>query len=175
MKFHFIANRSALLAAVSLLAAGSLSSCASMVVGAISGGAPPTPKFMRGASVTIQGAGPMEVRAATVDIMTENDFRLASPINDMMVFEKAGTRHDELMYGAYGSRPMRQRVTITLEMGDDPESISLLAEGKVVREYSNMSGEETGYLLAGGRHRYGKYLKLIKKRAERTASEKEVF
>ena len=37
MKFHFIANRSALLAAVSLLAAGSLSSCASMVVGAMSG------------------------------------------------------------------------------------------------------------------------------------------
>lgn len=126
----------------------------------------PTPKIFRGADVTIRGAGVMEVRQAVADVMTENEFRLASPFGNVMTFEKEGTRNDEWMYGSYGSRPMRQRVTVTITMGEDPEAIELVASGQVVREYGNMSGEETGYLFAGGALRYGKYLDMIKKRVE---------
>lgn len=126
----------------------------------------PTPQIFRGADVTIRGAGAMEVRQAVVDVMMENEFRLASPVGNVMTFEKEGTRHDEWMYGSYGSRPMRQRVVITITMGDDPETIEVVASGKVVREYGNMSGEETGYLFAGGALRYSKYLDMVKKRVE---------
>jgi hypothetical protein len=126
----------------------------------------PTAQVFRGADVTIRGAGAMEVRQAVADVMTENEFRLASPIGNVMTFEKDGTRHDEWMYGSYGSRPMRQRVIITITMGDDPETIEVVASGKVVREYGNMSGEETGYLFAGGAMRYSKYLDMVKKRVE---------
>jgi hypothetical protein len=123
-------------------------------------------RFMRGADVDIRGAGAMEIRQAVVDVMTENDFRLASPFGNSMSFEKAGTRNDEWMYGSYGSRPMRQRVTVTLEIGDDPEIIRLVATGVVVREYSNMSGEEIGGLFAGGAMRYSRYLDQVKDRVE---------
>lgn len=128
--------------------------------------------FFHGADVTVRGAGVMEVRQAVVDVMTENEFRLASPFGNIMTFERDGTRHDEWMYGSYGSRPMRQRVTVTVAMGDDPETIELLASGKVVREYSNMSGEESGYLFAGGAARYGKYLDMIRDRVHRQVRER---
>jgi len=162
MNLHLMCMRRVLPAVFWLVAASAgLSSCQH------GGGGASAPHMLRGASVTIRRAGAMEVRSATVDVMTENGFRLASPYGDVMVFEKEGTRNDELMYGSYGSRPMRQRVTISLEMGEEVETVRLLAEGKVVREYGNMSGEETGWLLAGGRHRYGKHLKQIKARVER--------
>lgn len=124
----------------------------------------PRKKVFNGADLTIKGAGVLEVRQAVVDVMMENEFRLTSPMGNVMTFEKAGTRNDEWMYGSYGSRPMRQRCTITLSMGDDPESIDLVAAGEVVREYGNMTGEETGWLFAGGALRYGKYLDQIKER-----------
>lgn len=130
-----------------------------------------SPQLFRGADVNVRGAGAIEIRQAVVDVMTEQEFRLASPFGNSMTFEKDGTRNDELMYGSYGSRPMRQRVTVTLEIGDDPEVIRLVASGLVVREYSNMSGEETGYLFAGGALRYGKYLDMIKHRVERPSRE----
>lgn len=140
--------------------AGSLCSCQT------DGEGNPTSQMFHGADVTIRGAGVMEVRQAVADVMTENEFRLASPFGNFMTFEKEGTRNDEWMYGSYGSRPMRQRVTITITMGEDPETIEVVASGKVVREYGNMSGEETGYLFAGGALRYGKYLDMIKERVE---------
>jgi hypothetical protein len=82
------------------------------------------------------------------------------------VFEKAGTRNDEWMYGSYGSRPMRQRVTVTLTVGDDPDTIELVASGQVVREYGSMSGEQLGNLFAGGATRYSRYLDIVKERLE---------
>jgi hypothetical protein len=139
------------------------------------GDSQPTPHYFRGATETVHGAGIMEVRSATADVMTENEFRLASPFGNVMTFEKDGTRHDELMYGSYGSRPMRQRVTITISVGDDPEAITLHAEGQVVRESGNMSGEETGYLFAGGKLRYGKYLDLIRNRVKEQMRERASF
>ncbi len=123
----------------------------------------PRRRPFHGADVKIKGAGVLEVRQAVVDVMTENQFRLTTPIGNVMTFEKEGTRNDEWMYGSYGSRPMRQRCTITLTIGDDPETIELVASGEVVREYSNMTGEEIGWLPAGGALRYGKYLDMIKK------------
>lgn len=130
-------------------------------------------RIFRGADVTIRGATMMEVRHAVVDVMTENDFRMASPFGNIMSFEKEGTRHDEWMYGSYGSRPMRQRVTISITLGDKPETIELVASGQVVREYGNMSGEEKGRLFANGALRFGKYLDMVKERVERQMRQAE--
>ncbi|MFN0127121.1 MAG: hypothetical protein ACKV19_10610 [Verrucomicrobiales bacterium] len=130
-------------------------------------------RIFHGADVTISGATTMEVRHAVVDVMTENEFRMASPFGNIMSFEKEGTRNDEWMYGSYGSRPMRQRVTISISLGEKPETIELVASGQVLREYGNMSGEEKGRLFANGALRYGKYLDMIKERVERQVREAE--
>jgi hypothetical protein len=127
----------------------------------------------RGADVTIRGAGATEVKSAVVDVMTEQGFRLASPFGSVMTFERDGTRHDEWMYGAYGSRPTRQRVTITTTYGEKPDTIDLVATGIVVREFSAMSGEETGHLFARGALRYGKYLDMIRDRVHSERRESE--
>jgi hypothetical protein len=168
MTDHPLLSKHFLLVAVSALAVavGGLSSCQSDEDPYRSHG------FFRGADVNIRGAGALEIRQTVVDVMTENDFRLASPFGNSMTFEKEGTRNDEWMYGSYGSRPMRQRVTVTLEIGDDPEIIRLVASGVVVREYSNMSGEETGGLFAGGAMRYSRYLDQIKARVEHSVRER---
>jgi hypothetical protein len=137
--------------------------------------AKPGPRVFRGADETVRGAGTMEVKNAVVDVMTENGFRMASPFGSMMTFEKEGTRNDELMYGAYGSRPMRQRVTITVAAGEKPDTVELFASGKVVREYGHMTGEESGWLLAGGALRYGKYLDMIRDRVHRQVRERQTF
>ncbi len=164
MSGYFARIRGSAEAAAAVLAVGLAALAASCQSG---GDANLTPSYFRGASETIRGAGVMDVRHAIVDVMTEDGFRLASPFGDVMSFESDGTRHDEWMYGAYGSRPMRQRVTITIEVGDNPETLKLFAAGMVVREYGNLEGEESGYLFAGGRHRYGKYLRMIEARVKR--------
>jgi hypothetical protein len=137
--------------------------------------AKPGPRIFRGADETVRGAGTMEVKNAVVDVMTENGFRMASPFGSMMTFEKEGTRNDELMYGSYGSRPMRQRVTITVTPGEKPDTVELFASGNVVREYGHMTGEESGWLPAGGALRYGKYLDMIRDRVHRQVRERQTF
>gem|GEM_PF-2296987 len=171
MTDHPLLSRRTLLAVVPALTLALTGLCSCQY----GGEAGSSSQLFRGADIDIRGAGSMEVKQAVVDVMTEQEFRLASPFGNAMTFEKAGTRNDEWMYGSYGSRPMRQRVTVTLEMGEDPELIRLIASGVVVREYSNMTGESTGYLFAGGALRYGKYLDLIKARVERSLREPSSF
>ncbi len=126
-----------------------------------------TQRYVRGPHVVIKDVPAQIIRDTTIDVLTDHDFRLASGIQDIMVFEKPGTRNDELMYGWFETpNATKQRLKVSLELGDKPKTINLVGEGMVVRDISRMQGEEPGYLYAGGRIRYGKYLKEIKRRAE---------
>lgn len=126
-----------------------------------------TKRYVRGPREVIRGVPAQVVRDTTIDVLTNHDFRLTTGIQDVMVFEKPGTRNDELMYGWFDSPDAtKQRLKIFIELGDKPNTLNLVGEGMIVREIGRMQGEEPGYLYAGGRARYGKYLKEIKRKAE---------
>lgn len=126
-----------------------------------------TKRYMRGPREVIRGVPAQIVRNTAIDVLTDHGFRLTSGIDDVMVFEKPGTRNDELMYGWFDTpNATTQRLKIFIELGDEPNTLNLVGEGMIVREIGRMQGEETGYLYAGGRTRYGKLLREIKRKAE---------
>lgn len=149
--------------AVAAAAAALLVSCA--------GAGSPSKNYFKGASVVVRGVPSMELEDAIWEVFKDAGFRLASGMGDVMVFEKEGTRHDEWMYGGFEGKVTTQRVTVTQEIGDRPDTIRLLCEGKIIRNLSRLGDDETGYLYAGGRMRYQKYLNKVKKRAERARSQ----
>jgi hypothetical protein len=148
-------------AAVLLLIAAAVGSCASPRAR--------KPGYFSGASIKVRGAGVLEVQDALVETFQDHGFRLASGLGQLMTFEKEGTRNDRWMYSTR-DEPQTQRLVVTLELGDDPETIRVHCSGKLVRELAHGVGEDTGYLLAGGRWRYDQLLREAKRRAERESS-----
>jgi hypothetical protein len=100
------------------------------------------------AAVTIRGASVTDVVLMTRQVFEENDFTLARAETDRMIFERPGTKGDQVKYGTFGSSGVMIRVKVDLQdMGVD--SIFLRCDVFSVRDAGqSVLEDETRIILA---------------------------
>lgn len=70
------------------------------------------------AAVTITGHGVTDVVLTTREVFTEHGFTLARAEPDRMIFERPGTKGEQVKYGSFGSPAVTVRAKVDLqEMG----------------------------------------------------------
>ena len=123
-----------------------------------------TKSYFAGARIVTKGNPVDEVQNEVIDAFVAEGFNLASDMGSRMVFEKAGSRNDEWMYGGWGKgKHTQQRAVVTVEMGDEEGVVETRCKAQIVRDYGGMMGEEKGVLWASGRHRFQAILDDAKK------------
>jgi hypothetical protein len=123
--------------------------------------------------VVIKEHSMSEVKNAVIDEFDHEDFRLAaSPVSNALRFEKAGTKHDEIMYSTWRMGVTTQRAEVSFEnLGD--QRIRVICSAYIVREEGGMNGEEKGILWANGRGRFQGILNQAVKRLKNERKEEK--
>jgi hypothetical protein len=103
------------------------------------------------AALTIEGHSLTDVVVTTREVFQDRDYRLVGAETDRMIFERQGTRGEQVKYGSFGSSAVVMRVKVDLqEMG--PESIFLRCNVYSVRDAGeSVLEDETRILLARGK------------------------
>lgn len=116
------------------------------------------------ASVMITGKSADEIQKATIAVFTADYYRLAGVNGNMMVFEKAGSRANDLAYGGLlGQQPVTVRVKVILEVLSPTTDLLKLDAFMVTNAADSFYAEEIP-VHKPHRRPYQDYLDKIKKR-----------
>jgi len=115
--------------------------------------------------VTIKGHSVTDVVLTTRDVFADNGFALAKAEPDRMIFERPGTRSDQIKYGSFGSPDVIIRAKVDLqEMGR--ETYFLRCDVFAVRDAGDtVLEDETRLILFSNKH-YQKILDEVKQRVD---------
>jgi hypothetical protein len=116
------------------------------------------------ASVMITSKSAAEIQQATTAVFTEDSYRLAGVNGNMMVFEKAGSRANDLAYGGVlAQQPVTIRVKVVMEVLSPTTDLLKLDAFMVTNAGDSFFGDEIP-VHKPRRGPYQAYLNKIKKR-----------
>lgn len=67
------------------------------------------------AYVDIVSHGEEDVRAETIRVFEDEDYRLVQVTPSEMIFERPATQRERVLYGSYGAAPVATRVVVAVE------------------------------------------------------------
>jgi len=104
------------------------------------------------AAVTINGYSVTDVVLTTRGVFTDHGFTLSKAEQDRMIFERPGSRSEQLKYGSFGSPDVVIRVKVDLqEVG--PENFFLRCDVFSVRDAGDsVLEDETKLLMLSAKH-----------------------
>ena len=119
------------------------------------------------AAVTLTGHGVSEVVVTTREVFGDHGFTLARAEPDRMIFERPGTKGEQVKYGSFGSSAVVIRAKVDLqEMG--PETYFLRCDVFSVRDAGQSVLEDETRLMLMSAKSYQAILDDVKTRLDRS-------
>jgi hypothetical protein len=119
--------------------------------------------------ITVKGRSVTDVILTTRDVFMKNGYVLAKVEPDRMIFERPGTRSEQVKYGSFGSPHVTIRAKVDLQdMG--PETFYLRCDAFAVRDAGDSMMEDESRLILFSNKPYQKIMDEIKQQLEGPAT-----
>jgi hypothetical protein len=132
---------------------------------------PKVPRSHSMASVALQGPTTAQIRQTALDVFKENLFQASYAGPENLVFEKPGSRMNDMAYGGWFDEPVWVRVKLVITRYG-VESHLVACDAFIVRDRGSSVFEEEQRFYKISKGPYQKMLKEIKARLEKATPAK---